>query len=70
MKNFLEKKKNITLFTGGLLFIILFQSFAIAKLYSEKDDKTYQINLVKINTKKDSLNLHLNYLFLHHFWIC
>ena len=56
MKNFLEKKKNITLFTGGLLFIILFQSFAIAKLYSEKDDKTYQINLVKINTKKDSLD--------------
>ena len=34
----------------------MFQSFAIAKLYSEKDDKTYQINLVKINTKKDSLD--------------
>ena len=56
MKNFFEKKKNITLFIGGLLFIILFQSFAIAKLYSEKDDKTYQVNLVKINTKKDSLD--------------
>ena len=56
MKKFFEKKKNTTLFIGGLLFIILFQSFAIAKLYNEKDDKTYQVNLVKINTKKDSLD--------------
>ncbi len=41
---------------GALLFVILLQSFVIAKLYSEKDDKNYQVNLVKINTQKDSLD--------------
>lgn len=35
---------------------MLAQSFIIAKLYSERDDKTYEVNLVKINTKKDSLD--------------
>lgn len=57
MKQFFEKKKNIHFFIGALLIIILAQSFAIAKLYSSKDDKTYEVNLVKINTKKDSLDL-------------
>lgn len=56
MKQFFEKKKNTHFFIGLLLFIILAQSFAIAKLYSSKDDKTYEVNLVKINTKKDSLD--------------
>lgn len=57
MKQFFEKKKNTHFFIGALLFIILAQSFAIAKLYSSKDDKTYEVNLVKINTQKDSLDL-------------
>ena len=57
MKQFFEKKKNTHFFIGLLLFIILAQSFAIAKLYSSKDDKNYEVNLVKINTKKDSLDL-------------
>lgn len=57
MKQFFEKKKNTHFFIGTLLFIILAQSFAIAKLYSSKDDKTYEVNLVKINTKRDSLDL-------------
>lgn len=57
MKRFFEKKKNTHFFIGALLIIILAQSFAIAKLYSSKDDKNYEVNLVKINTKKDSLNL-------------
>ena len=56
MKNFFIKKKNVQLFMGALLFVILLQSFVIAKLYSEKDDKNYQVNLVKINTQKDSLD--------------
>jgi hypothetical protein len=56
MKRFFEKKKN-THFLLVLLIIILAQSFAIAKLYSSKDDKNYEVNLVKINTKKDSLDL-------------
>ncbi|WP_374363858.1 M23 family metallopeptidase [Cloacibacterium sp.] len=57
MKQFFEKKKNTHFFIGALLIIILAQSFAIAKLYSSKDDKNYEVNLVKINTKKDSLDL-------------
>ncbi len=57
MKQFFEKKKNTHFFIGALLTIILAQSFAIAKLYSSKDDKNYEVNLVKINTKKDSLDL-------------
>lgn len=56
MKKFFEKKKNTQLFIGTLLFLLLAQSFVIAKLYSEKDDKNYEVNLVKINTKKDSLD--------------
>ena len=58
MKRFFEKKKNTHFFIGALLIIILAQSFAIAKLYSSKDDKNYEVNLVKINTKKDSLDLY------------
>lgn len=57
MKRFFEKNKNTHFFIGALLIIILAQSFAIAKLYSSKDDKNYEVNLVKINTKKDSLDL-------------
>lgn len=57
MKRFFEKKKNTHFFIGALLIIILAQSFAIAKLYSSKDDKNYEVNLVKINTQKDSLDL-------------
>lgn len=57
MKQFFEKKKNTHFFIGTLLFIVLAQSFAIAKLYSSKDDKNYEVNLVKINTQKDSLDL-------------
>lgn len=56
MKKFFEKKRNTQFFIGALLFLLLTQSFIIAKLYSEKDDKTYEVNLVKINTKKDSLD--------------
>ena len=57
MKRFFEKKKNTHFFIFFLLIIILEQRFAIAKLYSSKDDKNYEVNLVKINTKKDSLDL-------------
>ena len=52
MKKFFIKKKNVQLFMGTLLFVILLQSFVIAKLYSEKDDKNYQVNLVKLTPKK------------------
>lgn len=52
---FKEKKKN-TLLLGILLTAVFGQALWIAKLYSEKSDKTYEVNLVKINTEKDSVD--------------
>lgn len=56
MKKILGSKKKVNAFIGGLLFIVFAQSIFIAKLFSEKDDKTYEVNLVKINTQKDSID--------------
>ena len=56
MKKFLGSKKKVTVLIGGLLFIVFAQSILIAKLFSEKDDKNYEVNLVKINTEKDSVD--------------
>lgn len=56
MKKFLGSKKKVTVLIGGLLFIVFAQSIFIAKLFSEKDDKNYEVNLVKINTEKDSVD--------------
>ncbi|OVE57832.1 peptidase M23 [Chryseobacterium mucoviscidosis] len=41
---------------GGLLLVVFAQGIFIAKLYSEKDNKNYEVNLVKINTEKDSVD--------------
>lgn len=56
MKKFLSSKKNVNLLLGGLLLVVFAQGVFIAKLFSERDDKTYQVNLVKINTEKDSVD--------------
>lgn len=56
MKKFLGSKKKVTVLIGGLLFVVFAQSIFIAKLFSEKDDKNYEVNLVKINTEKDSVD--------------
>lgn len=56
MKIFLSKKKNVTLLLTGLLLIVFAQGMIIAKLFSERDHKTYEVNLVKINTEKDSID--------------
>ena len=56
MKNFLSKKKNVNVILGALLFVIFGQSLFIGKLFSEKNDKNYEVNLVAINTQKDSVN--------------
>lgn len=56
MKKFLSSKKKVTLTLGSLLLIVFAQSIFIAKLFSEKDDKNYEVNLVKINTEKDSID--------------
>ncbi|MBD8082410.1 M23 family metallopeptidase [Chryseobacterium caseinilyticum] len=56
MKNFLANKKKVTVLIGILSAAVFAQSILIAKLFNQKDDKTYEVNLVKINTEKDSVD--------------
>ena len=56
MKNFLSSKKNVSLIIGILAAVIFGQGLMIGKLYSEKDNKSYQVNLVPIKTEKDSID--------------
>ncbi|NML72126.1 peptidoglycan DD-metalloendopeptidase family protein [Chryseobacterium sp. RP-3-3] len=56
MKKFLNSKKNVNILLGGLLLVVFAQAIFIAKLFSKKDDKMYEVNLVKINTEKDSVD--------------
>lgn len=56
MKKFLNSKKNVNILLGGLLLVVFVQAIFIARLFSEKDDKMYEVNLVKINTEKDSVD--------------
>lgn len=56
MVNYLKskKKKNIVLLL--LLIACFVQALVIAKLYNGIDDKVYQVNIVKINNEKDSID--------------
>jgi len=56
MKRFLNNRKNVNVLIGVLLCIVFVQGILIARLFSEKDDKNYQVNLVRINTEKDSVD--------------
>ncbi|MDQ1163315.1 murein DD-endopeptidase MepM/ murein hydrolase activator NlpD [Chryseobacterium sp. SORGH_AS 447] len=56
MKRFLSRKKNVNVLLGVLLLVVFAQGIFIAKLYSEKDNRNYEVNLVKINTEKDSVD--------------
>lgn len=56
MNSFFSSKKKINTVLGGLLLVVFGQSIFIGKLYSEKDDKQYEVNLVQINTEKDSVD--------------
>ncbi|MEC3875339.1 M23 family metallopeptidase [Chryseobacterium salviniae] len=56
MKKFLSTRKNVNVLLGTLLLVVFAQGIFIAKLYSERDDKNYEVNLVKINTEKDSVD--------------
>lgn len=56
MKNFLSNKKKVNILLGTFLLVIFSQALMITKLYTEKNDKTYEVNLVKINTQKDSID--------------
>ena len=44
------------LLLGLAALIIVIQGVFIVKLFSEKDHKNYSVNLVKINTEKDSID--------------
>ena len=56
MKKFLGNKKKVRLLLGGFLALIFAQALVIAKLWTSKDDRNYEVNLVKINTHKDSID--------------
>ncbi|KMQ70891.1 M23 family metallopeptidase [Chryseobacterium koreense] len=56
MKNFLSRKRNVNVALGILVALVFGQGILIAKLYGEKNHKNYQVNLVKINTQKDSID--------------
>ncbi|RKE86806.1 M23 family metallopeptidase [Epilithonimonas arachidiradicis] len=49
-----KKKKNIVLIM--LLMICFIEGLVIGKFYNDKDDKVYQVNIVKINNEKDSID--------------
>lgn len=56
MKKLFRSNKKTNLVLLILLLIVFVQSVVIGKLYAQKDDKNYQVNLVKINTVKDSVD--------------
>lgn len=56
MKRFLSNRKNIHILLGIFLFIIFAQALLLARLFSERNNKNYEVNLVKINTQKDSID--------------
>lgn len=57
MEYFFKEKKRLKVMVGALLALVLLQSFVILNLYSTKDDKNYEVNLVKVKDSKDSLDL-------------
>lgn len=56
IKNIISGKKKKNLLAPVLLMVVFAQALFIGKLYSERDDKSYEVNLVKINTQKDSVD--------------
>lgn len=56
MKQFFKNKKSINLIFSILVALVFAQAIIIAQLYVSKDDKQYEVNLVKINTEKDSID--------------
>lgn len=56
MKSKVNFKKKSTVFIAILLVLVFGQALVIGKIYREKDDKTYEVNLVQIKTEKDSID--------------
>ena len=56
MKKILSNRKNVNVLLGILLAIVFGQALIIAKMLADKDNKSYEVNLVKINMQKDSID--------------
>src|SRR5690606_33275991 len=56
MKTLFTKKRKMRILLGGFLAVIFAQALIIAKLWIAKDNRNYEVNLVKINTQKDSVD--------------
>lgn len=56
MKKFFQNRKKVNTLLAILLAVVFTQSILIASLYARKDDKNYEVNLVQINTQKDSID--------------
>lgn len=56
MKKFFNYKKHINTLLTIMAILIFGQAIVIGKLYSEQTIKNYEVNLVKINTEKDSID--------------
>lgn len=56
MKKFFQNRKKVNTLLAILLAVVFAQAILIASLYAKKDDKNYEVNLVQINTQKDSID--------------
>lgn len=52
----LKSKAAIKAFGALMFMLIVVQAAIISKMYAEQNHKTYEVNLVKINTQKDSVD--------------
>lgn len=56
MVQFLKSRKKTNIVLILLLIICFIEGLVIGKFYNDKDDKVYEVNIVKINNEKDSID--------------
>lgn len=56
MKSFFQNRKKVNTLLAVAFAVIFGQSIVIANLFADRDDKKYEVNLVQINTEKDSID--------------
>lgn len=57
MRNIIKKSNKFRALVFGLMAVIFIQALVIGKLLTSASEKSYEVNLVKINTEKDSVNI-------------
>lgn len=62
MTKLFNNRKRVTFLIGVLMLTVFAEALIIGKLYSERNNRSYEVNLVKINTQKDSID----YLKMRH----